>query len=95
MCPSGPRVIIRGLSRPSAKTEISNPGGKAIDFPGTPYSSFASSGSELAVAAGASDSRLGLPMLKVQALTNPSIAKNNTNIFNSFFKGFVRNLFAI
>jgi hypothetical protein len=58
-------VIMRGSSKPAAKTEILNPGGKAIDLSGSSGSGCAASLSGIAVAAGGSGNRLGLPIVKV------------------------------
>jgi len=60
---------MRGPSKPSAYTDIANPGGSWIDLPGNPSTVIAPVGSGSAVGPGKSGSRLGLPMFNVQALT--------------------------
>lgn len=75
-------VIMRGSSKPSAKTDILKPGGRVIDLPGIPGSGPASPVRGIAVGAGESGSWLGPPMVNVQALKKrrPSTVKRRLNI---------------
>ena len=59
---------MRGLLNPSAKTDILNPGGKAILLSGAPATGTDGSERGIAVGAGGSGSWLGPPILRVQAL---------------------------
>lgn len=61
---------MRGPSSPSANKDIEKPGGSLIAFPGTSTKGISFSAIGIAVGAGGSGSRLGPPMLNVQAPSN-------------------------
>jgi hypothetical protein len=62
------------------------PGGKVIDLPETPGSAAAVSWRGMEVSAGSSGSRLGPPMVKVQALTITRELNKNISLGSLFLK---------